>query len=113
MDPVTVGALSSVIAGLVMLLIDRKVFPKREAPPKIIYYDQRGTPVQRRLSQPAVALPRWALVTLAVCLPPLAVYWERGNHKALWINIGLTLLWFGPGVFHALFIVLGSRVEQR
>ena len=47
------------------------------------------------------------LVILALILPPLAVYLHEGviNGK-FWLNLILTLLFFIPGVIHALIVVL-------
>lgn len=47
------------------------------------------------------------LVILALLLPPLAVYLHEGviNGK-FWLNLILTLLFFIPGVIHALIVVL-------
>lgn len=47
------------------------------------------------------------LVILALLLPPLAVYLAKdGISTAFWINIILTLLFWLPGVIHALIVVL-------
>ena len=46
------------------------------------------------------------LVILAIILPPLAVFLKRGLSGAFWLNILLTLLFWIPGVVHALIIVL-------
>jgi uncharacterized membrane protein YqaE (UPF0057 family) len=45
-------------------------------------------------------------VTLAVLLPPLAVYRAGGFGLSFWGNVALTLLGFVPGVAHALWTVL-------
>ncbi|KAI8144192.1 putative stress response RCI peptide [Fennellomyces sp. T-0311] len=43
---------------------------------------------------------------LAVILPPLGVFSERGCTVDLLINIGLTILGWIPGVIHAFYIIL-------
>ncbi|ORY97613.1 putative stress response RCI peptide [Syncephalastrum racemosum] len=43
---------------------------------------------------------------LAVILPPLGVFSERGCNTDLLINIGLTILGWIPGVIHAFYIIL-------
>ena len=48
------------------------------------------------------------LVILALLLPPLAVYLHEGQiNGKFWLNLLLTLLFFIPGVIHALIVVLG------
>lgn len=46
------------------------------------------------------------LIILAILLPPVAVFLKRGADKHLVISIILTLLFFVPGVIHALWVVL-------
>jgi uncharacterized membrane protein YqaE (UPF0057 family) len=49
------------------------------------------------------------LVILALLLPPLAVYLHQGEiNGTFWLNLILTLLFFIPGVIHALIVVLGK-----
>ena len=45
------------------------------------------------------------LVLLAIFLPPVAVFLKSGVGKDLAINILLCLLFFVPGVIHALWLV--------
>ncbi|KAI2605802.1 putative plasma membrane proteolipid 3 [Hypoxylon fragiforme] len=45
-------------------------------------------------------------IILAIILPPLGVFLERGCHADLCINILLTLLGYIPGIIHALYIIL-------
>lgn len=45
-------------------------------------------------------------VILAILLPPLAVFFKKGVGMDLLINVVLTLLFFLPGVIHALWLVL-------
>ena len=46
------------------------------------------------------------LIILAIILPPVAVALKDGAGKHLVINIILTLLFFLPGVIHAIWLVL-------
>ena len=46
------------------------------------------------------------LVILAIILPPLAVFLQKGAGKDLLINVILCLLMWVPGVLHALYVVL-------
>ncbi|KAJ8654114.1 plasma membrane proteolipid 3 [Lichtheimia ornata] len=43
---------------------------------------------------------------LAVILPPLGVFAEKGCGVDLLINVGLTILGWIPGVIHAFYIIL-------
>ena len=47
----------------------------------------------------------FVLVILALLLPPLAVFLKRGAGKDLLINILLCLLFYVPGILHALWVV--------
>jgi uncharacterized membrane protein YqaE (UPF0057 family) len=46
------------------------------------------------------------LVIIAILLPPLAVGLKRGVGGALILNIVLCLLFWLPGLLHALYVVL-------
>jgi uncharacterized membrane protein YqaE (UPF0057 family) len=46
------------------------------------------------------------LVIIAILLPPLAVGLKAGVGGALILNIVLTLLFYLPGLLHALYVVL-------
>ena len=46
------------------------------------------------------------LIILCLLLPPLAVYLKTNNGKTTLINLVLSLLFFVPGVIHALWVVL-------
>ena len=48
---------------------------------------------------------RVVLIILAIFLPPIAVGVKNGVGKDLLINIVLCLLFFLPGVIHALWVV--------
>jgi len=45
------------------------------------------------------------LIIIAILLPPVAVFLKSGVGKDLLINIILCLLFFIPGVLHALWVV--------
>ena len=45
------------------------------------------------------------LIILAILLPPVAVFLKKGAGKDLIINIVLCLLFFLPGVIHAVWLV--------
>ncbi|CAE6425030.1 unnamed protein product [Rhizoctonia solani] len=45
-------------------------------------------------------------IILAIVLPPLGVFFERGCGADLLINILLTVLGYIPGIIHALYIIL-------
>jgi uncharacterized membrane protein YqaE (UPF0057 family) len=45
------------------------------------------------------------LVIIAILLPPVAVFLKSGVGKDLLINIILCLLFFVPGLLHALWVV--------
>jgi uncharacterized membrane protein YqaE (UPF0057 family) len=45
------------------------------------------------------------LIILAILLPPVAVFLNNGAGKQLLINIVLSLLFFVPGVLHALWLI--------
>ena len=46
------------------------------------------------------------LIVLAIFLPPVAVFLKKGVGKDLLINIILCLLFFFPGVLHAIWVVI-------
>ena len=45
------------------------------------------------------------LIILAILLPPIAVFMKKGAGKDLVINILLCLLFFVPGIIHALWLI--------
>ncbi|KAF2126853.1 UPF0057-domain-containing protein [Dothidotthia symphoricarpi CBS 119687] len=45
-------------------------------------------------------------IILAIFLPPLGVFLERGCGADFFINILLTVLGYIPGIIHALYIIL-------
>jgi len=44
-------------------------------------------------------------IVLAIFLPPLGVFLERGCNADFFINILLTILGYIPGIVHALYII--------
>lgn len=53
------------------------------------------------------------LFVLAFLLPPLAAYKKVGVSKHFYINVALTLLFFAPGMFHALWLVLPQKTIKK
>ena len=49
------------------------------------------------------------LILLAIFLPPLAVWCNRGCGEDFCINFLLTLLGWIPGVIHAFYVILTDR----
>ncbi|KAK6337384.1 plasma membrane proteolipid Pmp3 [Orbilia blumenaviensis] len=45
-------------------------------------------------------------IIIAIILPPLGVFLERGCVADFWINVLLTILGYLPGIIHALYIIL-------
>ncbi|KAF5365595.1 hypothetical protein D9758_003233 [Tetrapyrgos nigripes] len=45
-------------------------------------------------------------ILVAIFIPPLGVFFERGCGADLLINILLTILGYIPGIIHALYIIL-------
>ena len=45
-------------------------------------------------------------IILAIILPPVGVFLERGCGADFFINILLTILGYIPGIIHALYIIL-------
>jgi uncharacterized membrane protein YqaE (UPF0057 family) len=45
-------------------------------------------------------------ILLAIILPPVGVFLERGCGGDFFINILLTILGYLPGIIHALYIIL-------
>ncbi|GIU22213.1 YqaE/Pmp3 family membrane protein [Shewanella schlegeliana] len=45
------------------------------------------------------------LIIIAILLPPVAVFLKSGVGKDLLINIILCLLFFVPGLLHALWVI--------
>ncbi|MEP7703979.1 YqaE/Pmp3 family membrane protein [Paraglaciecola sp. 25GB23A] len=47
---------------------------------------------------------RFVLIILAILLPPLAVFLKSGVGKDLLINVLLCLLFYIPGIIHAIWV---------
>ncbi len=48
-------------------------------------------------------------IILAIILPPAAAFMQVGLTNHFWINLVLTLLFWVPGVIHALWLVLTNK----
>ena len=48
------------------------------------------------------------LIILAILLPPVAVFLKNGVGKSLILNIILCLIFFFPGMIHAVWLVTKS-----
>ncbi|KAJ3883687.1 UPF0057-domain-containing protein [Lentinula edodes] len=46
------------------------------------------------------------IILIAIFIPPLGVFLERGCNADFLINILLTILGYIPGIIHALYIIL-------
>ena len=45
------------------------------------------------------------LIVVAILLPPLAVFLISGLGRDFWINLILTLLFWLPGMIHAIYLI--------
>lgn len=54
---------------------------------------------------------RLIIIVLAILLPPLAVFLKKGIMPAFWINVILTLIFFIPGMVHALWVVTKQKEQ--
>lgn len=52
-------------------------------------------------------------IILAIFLPPLGVFFERGCGADLLINILLTILGYIPGIIHALYVTGFVSLEHQ
>ena len=50
-------------------------------------------------------MSKLVLIVISIFLPPLAVFLKKGIMPTFWINLLLTLIFFIPGVVHALWVV--------
>lgn len=48
-------------------------------------------------------------IILALILPPLGAFLQVGISTHFWINLGLTLLGYVPGIAHALWLVITKQ----
>ena len=46
------------------------------------------------------------MVIIAIFIPPLAVFLDRGLDKDFWISLILTVLFFFPGLVYSLYVIL-------
>ena len=53
------------------------------------------------------------LIIVAIFVPPLAVFLMVGLGRDFWINLILTLLFWVPGVIHAIYLVLTRPATLR
>ncbi|HEY1188840.1 MAG TPA: YqaE/Pmp3 family membrane protein [Gemmata sp.] len=44
-------------------------------------------------------------ILLAIFLPPVGVFLQVGFGTAFWINVLLTLLFWFPGMIHAIYVI--------
>ncbi len=52
-------------------------------------------------------------IVLAIFLPPVAAFLTVGIKLHFWLNLILTLLFFIPGVIHALWLVVEKAEHTR
>ena len=45
-------------------------------------------------------------IIVAIFIPPLGVFLQVGLGRDFWINLILTLIFYFPGLIHALYIIL-------
>lgn len=60
------------------------------------------------MSEPAQNTNQLLLIIIAILLPPLAVGLKKGIGGHLILSIVLTLLFYLPGLLHALYVVLAK-----
>lgn len=48
-------------------------------------------------------------IILAIFIPPVAAFLQVGLTTHFWINIVLSLLFYVPGIIHALWLVLTDK----
>ena len=48
-------------------------------------------------------------IIFSIILPPVAAFMQVGLTTHFWINIVLTLLFWVPGIIHALWLVLTDK----
>lgn len=53
------------------------------------------------------------LIILAILLPPVAVFLKSAVGKDLLINIILCLLFYIPGMLHAIWLVTKSQISYK
>lgn len=53
------------------------------------------------------------LVVIAIFIPPLAVFLVAGLTATFWINLILTLIFYIPGLLHALYVIFTQGGATR
>jgi uncharacterized membrane protein YqaE (UPF0057 family) len=53
------------------------------------------------------------LIIVAIFVPPLAVFMMVGLGRDFWINLILTLLFWVPGMIHAIYLILTRSEAVR
>lgn len=48
---------------------------------------------------------KFLIVLIAILLPPLAVFLQKGAGKDLVLNVVLSLFFYFPGILHALWLI--------
>ncbi|MEM1320377.1 MAG: YqaE/Pmp3 family membrane protein [Bacteroidota bacterium] len=46
------------------------------------------------------------LILIAIFIPPLAVFLNKGLEKEFWITLILTFFFFVPGMLYAIYVIL-------
>ncbi|WP_128892432.1 YqaE/Pmp3 family membrane protein [Erythrobacter sp. HKB08] len=49
------------------------------------------------------------VLILSILIPPVGVFLRHGLDRDFWINLILTLIFFVPGVIHALYVNFARR----
>ncbi|KAI0443757.1 hypothetical protein F4803DRAFT_298392 [Xylaria telfairii] len=75
-------------------------------PPETIYLHLHFPAEQSTSTEMPFTASDICKIILAVILPPLGVFLERGCGADFLINILLTILGYFPGIIHALYIIL-------
>jgi uncharacterized membrane protein YqaE (UPF0057 family) len=57
-------------------------------------------------TQSASSIPLALRIIIAILLPPVAVFLQVGMTMHFWLNIGLTLCGYIPGLVHGLWVVI-------
>ncbi len=57
-------------------------------------------------SQSVSSIPLALRIIIAILLPPVAVFLQVGMTMHFWLNIGLTLCGYIPGLVHGLWVVI-------
>lgn len=50
-----------------------------------------------------------ARILLAILFPPLVAYLEKGTTTQFYLNVGLTMLFYVPGLFHVFVLMLLAK----